>query len=294
MLDPIGLLFAAVMWGANAGADACKKTVSARVHPAVALAFRSLLTCPLFVCAALAELQWDLSEVWQQVTRHDFVVALLVSGSINTGTSFLFLEGLRDGDLSNTLPYLALTPCLMLLADWALFGEQPGRQQMMGVLVVSAGGYALALVDTAGPKAAPLPRFHRSSALFVVIAALWAVSSPFDRSGAQASSPALYAACMSCTLGIMSCSFLAVHPDARARGRQLPWLQLVLYSGLSMAAYWSQLTCSLRLPVSCVAALKRTSILCSVLVGHLVFKEPLRRRLPAAAAMVMGTLCVIL
>eukprot|EP01065_Artemidia_motanka_P013884 TRINITY_DN17840_c0_g1_i1.p1 TRINITY_DN17840_c0_g1~~TRINITY_DN17840_c0_g1_i1.p1 ORF type:complete len:288 (+),score=66.48 TRINITY_DN17840_c0_g1_i1:52-915(+) len=285
-MSATGLFMCGLMGLANAGSDVAKKKLAGRVSVSWSLAVRSALTVPLLFAVAMSGLDWDLPRAVDLLQGPDFQWALLVSGSLNLLTSLLMLHGLRDGDLSNTLPFLTLTPCCVLISAWALLGEVPQTHQTLGVLAITGGGVAL----TADSSDEAAQRPFRGG-WFCVIALVWAVTSPFDKQGSQAATPALYAACMSSIIGVGAAVLEALQGRRRPR-RATPWVWMAVYSLSSMAAYLLQLSAAMHLPVAVVSALKRVSAVLGVLSGWAVFGEPLGRRLLPAALMVGGAAVV--
>ena len=79
------------------------------------------------------------------VVRSGFWSALIVSGTLLCATNILYVQALRDADLSLTAPLLTFTPIFMLVTSPLMLGEFPGPRGLLGMLLIVAGSYVLNL-----------------------------------------------------------------------------------------------------------------------------------------------------
>ena len=242
-----------------------------------------------------------------------FWLALAVSGGINAVATPLIVVALRRSDLSLVAPVTSLTPLFMIVTGAVVLGEVPGPLGMVGVTVIAAGAYLLSLSER---HAGPLEPFRAlvrdpGSRAMLFVAFFYAVSGTYDKVGARASSPLMWAA------AIHAASAAALAPlawwrwrrwerteaDGRASGMaasgpagRIPPVPAVLLAGAFTAiGAVAQMTALMLTLAAFVIAVKRTSTLFGVLLGHSLFREErVRERLLGAAVMLAGFVLVTL
>jgi drug/metabolite transporter (DMT)-like permease len=246
-----------------------------------------------------------------------FWLALLVSGGINAVATPLIVFALQRSDLSLVAPLTSLTPLFMLGTGAVVLGEVPGPIGVVGVITIVAGAWILALPARHEGVLAPFRAVLRDpgARAMLVVAALYSVSATYDKVGTQASSPLLWAASVNAVVAAVLGAVLAAAVRARRRaapgstaparrpadlahgtdgagatvsGRRV--VRVMFLAGLLAAAIAAaQMTAILLTLAAYVIAVKRTSTLFGVVLGHLVFGERhVRARLLGAAVMLAG------
>eukprot|EP00877_Chromochloris_zofingiensis_P002832 jgi/Chrzof1/1254/Cz01g46140.t1 len=143
-----------VLWSlagacAHTGIDALRKLGSGRIRSAdlvtLAAVFDAVI-CTLFV--AVFEGVPTLSQV--EHPRKLTLVAF-ISGFLLLLSKWIYQRALHTAPLSLTVPYLAFTPAILVVVAYFFIGEVPTPMGLIGVSIVTLGGYLLAL------KTAPAP-----------------------------------------------------------------------------------------------------------------------------------------
>ncbi|MEG4585069.1 EamA family transporter [Microcoleus sp. MOSTC5] len=226
-----------------------------------------------------------------------FWLALLIGGSINAVTALLYIKALKLSDLSLTVPLLALTPLFMLVTSPLIVGEYPKFFDYIGILLIVAGSYLLnikekskgylapfkALLDEPGPK------------LMLIVAFLWSIAGNFDKIGVTNSYPIFWVFSLFGTMSVLLLPVLlhkTPNPGHKIL-KQLPMLAAMGFINATGVIFQMQaltLTFVVR-----VIAIKRTSVLMGVLLGHFIFKEKdIKERLLGAGIMILGVLFISL
>jgi drug/metabolite transporter (DMT)-like permease len=230
------------------------------------------------------------------VLDNSFWLALLVGGSLNVAAISLYVQALRHGDLSTTVPMIAFTPLFLLMTAPLIVGEFPDAWGVAGVALIVAGSYVLNIQDRQHGYLAPYRALlrQRGPQLMLVVALLWSFTATIDKIGVQSSAPLFWITAMNTFVTVALTPFVLRTPRSAALIRQ-NWLTLLstgLFSALALSFQMTALTMTL---VAYVIAIKRTSTLMGVLFGALIFKElGLRERLTGAAIMLLGVLCITL
>jgi uncharacterized membrane protein len=226
-----------------------------------------------------------------------FWTALLISGGINAAAAVMTARAVHVSDISLVSPLQALTPVFMIFTGAFVLHELPGLAGAAGIAVIVAGAYVLNVRGTMRDALAPFRALLRNpgARLFLGIAAIFSISGVYDKVGVTTSAPLFWSGAvnlfMTLTLGVM---ILLRHDTARVGAvmRRAPRRVLLasLVISIGLAAQMTALPMTL---AAYVIAVKRTSVLFSVLAGALIFREhSLVPRLTGAAIMLAGFLLI--
>lgn len=227
-----------------------------------------------------------------------FWTALAVSGGINVVTAVMVARAYQTSDLSLVTPLLGLTPVFTLGVAALVIGEVPTVLGLVGVVTIVGGTWLLATAKTDAEAIRPLRALwnDRGARLMLLVAFLYGTSSTYDKVGVLASAPILWAFSLQSAIAVGTGVMLAVNGGRRAGvaglSRRL-WL-LTALTGLAttlmMVAQMTALTTGL---AGYVIAVKRISILLTVLAGGLLFREAHMRTRLVAAAVIIGGLVLL-
>jgi drug/metabolite transporter (DMT)-like permease len=266
----LALVVSSLAWAAL---DMLRKKLVARLPPVTVAAFLSVGLTPLF-------LAWVLLRGNPRL-ESGYATPALASGLLSAVAIVLFCDALKRGPLSTGVPLLSLTPVFASLMGLLLIGERPTPAQWAGVLLVMAGAVALQM------RGATL-HADRATLSMVAVAFLWALTSVYDKQALQFADAPVH--------GLLQCAgvgaVLMALPGARP-----PWSALrptgtlmavsVVVGAVALLLQFVALTLTL---VAVVETVKRAiGVLAAVVVGKVVFGEPITAlKLGAVAAMVGG------
>lgn len=214
-IDGIGLALAFTSSASDACHEATQKALAAYMpHPELALALKSGIIAGVFVCTYFTQEH----EAWPRLVGtfgdRSFLTAWAVAGAINVGANFLMILGMKRGKMSDTVPYLSLSPVFLLGSGYVFLGELADANGMAGVAVIAAGGFWLSRAGAADevndkPGDSPssksttgfLGALPPGAGIYMLIAMIQSVSSAFDKRGVRAAAaPVLYGATISATV----------------------------------------------------------------------------------------------
>ncbi len=227
-----------------------------------------------------------------------FWPALAAGGGLNVVAAVLYMKALRHSDLSLCVPLITFTPLFLLVTSPLMLGEAPHPRGIFGVVLIAGGAYLLNLGRRRqGGRLEPLRALlrDRGARLMLAVALLWSVTANIDKIGLQNSSPLVWAVAINGAIAL-GMAPLVWHRARRIRLGSKASLPLLLAMGLcgGLTTLCQMLAIS-QTQVPYVIAVKRLSILLSVLAGHLLLGERgLRERLPAALAMLAGVVVLLL
>lgn len=223
-----------------------------------------------------------------------FVLALVVSGGINAAAAVMVARSVQLSDLSLVAPLQGTTPIFALGLGTVVLGEFPSAAGVLGVVTITVGTWMLAAGGRSGGLVAPLRALwrDRGARLMLLVAFLWGTSVTFDKMGVLASAPLVWAFALQAVVAVLTGLRVLASDPRRAQVRDLgarDWALAVL-TGLILALmlfaqFWAYLTGL----AAYVIAVKRTSILLSVLAGGVFFRErDLGARLVGSAVILAG------
>ncbi|MBD2100818.1 EamA family transporter [Leptolyngbya sp. FACHB-261] len=230
-----------------------------------------------------------------------FWVALLVSGGLNVVAFLLYIKAIKNSDLSLAVPMVAFTPLFLLVTSPLIVGEFPTWIDLIGILLIVVGSYVLNLKTNRQENRwaywAPFQALwqEKGARLVLLVAFIWSITSNFDKIGVQSSNAVFWLIASNSLIALVMLPIIFY----RSKGslQQISQnLKALLPIGLfdALAAVCQMTAISLTL-VAHVIAIKRTSVLFSVLWGHLFFEEPgLQARLAGASIMVVGVAVITL
>ena len=213
---------------------------------------------------------------------------------------YLYLKAIRISPLSLSIPYLSFTPVFTILTAGILLGETIAFQGIVGILMVTVGAYVLNIELYVQHPLAPLKAAFQSrgARYMLLVSLIWSLTSTLGKKGVQLSDPVFfgvfYMTCVSSAmLAIESWRLSRNAATVDLRGRNTIWLLLGgLATALATMAHYHAIKLA---PVSYMMAVKRTSLIFSVLYGGLIFKEPhIRLRLLGASIMLSGVVVLYL
>jgi drug/metabolite transporter (DMT)-like permease len=243
-------------------------------------------------------------------------VAIAGSAFPNLLAYLLLAKSVKLSDLSLVTPLLGLTPLFLLVTSPIILGERAGPLGIVGVVMIVAGAYLLNARDIRHGVLEPFRALlrDRGARLMLGVAFLWSISANYDRVGVEATSviawPAVVHAFAALTLapvvlfrrirngrrddpiGVGSGPVVSLDgPMPRWLTRQLRRspLLLVLAGAVNSAQAVTHMTALTMTLVPYVVAVKRTSLLFSVGLGHVMFGERrIRERALGALVILAG------
>ena len=243
---------------------------------------RLLGAIPFFVLAA-----WFISPPTLDRT---FIIIVFCMLPLEVAAMLLYMRSLKICDLSLCVPFLSFTPVFLILTGWLILGEGLNRWGILGTLLIASGSYFLGLGNGGRGFWEPLKALARETGarLMLLVAAIYSVTAALFKLAILHSDPVFFGVAYPMTFtGLM----LAGYP--LSRDRAVPplshsgwWLGAGFFFALSCLCLASGVKL---VPITYLVAVKRLSLLLSVLAGGMWLRErPILPRLLAAALMCAG------
>lgn len=161
----IGFAYAAVAAIGNSCIDGSRKFASQRFTATELIGLVGLLDAVLLAIIVLGSGKYGSFNTIFEGSGLNFLRIVVISAGIKVIAGFLYQRALHLSPLSVTVPYLAFTPVLLVFTSFIMMHEKPSSQGLLGVVVVTIGGYLLAAeqpgeVETKRER--PRPKFWSS------------------------------------------------------------------------------------------------------------------------------------
>lgn len=209
----------------------------------------------------------------------------------------LYIRAIKISPLSLTVPFLSFTPLfLMVTSNWML-GETVDRTGAAGIGLIVLGTYLLHSSTGGQGSRSPFKAMlsEKGSGLMILVAFLYSITSNLGKVAILHSSPAVFGVIYYLVLSV------AFSPVVWWRSRpHLPqlkthWPIFLLIGFFEACMIVFHAIAVVQTQVAYMIAVKRTSLLISVIYGRLLFRETdIRRRLAGSLLMVIGVAVITL
>jgi len=221
---------------------------------------------------------------------------VLVTGTLNIIAAALVFFTLRRTDLSLAVPIITFTLVFLAGTSYLVLGEVPTTAGAAGILLIIAGAFC---IQVSPGRPGPSHLWDRARwkgiATMLGVAFLYSLSLPFDKAVVLASDTVFGSALVNLLIGgVFGLVALARGRWKRAAPRTAVAAGLAL--GLMLVGETIAINTAYTLQiVPYVIAVKRLSILFSVLIGGFVFREGgILYRVIGALVMIAGVALIVL
>jgi len=226
----------------------------------------------------------------------DLARPVIITGTINIISAGLVFFALRRTDLSLAVPVITFTLVFLAGTSFLVLGEVPTFAGMAGILLIVLGAFAIQA--SPGRTGASLPwdrERWKGTAIMLTVAFLYSLSLPYDKAVVLGAGPVFGSALVWLYIGAAFGAVVLIRGSWR---RALPRDVLGVSLGLGLILLGETVAINLAYTVQIVPyviAVKRLSILFSVLIGGLVFREEgLAWRAVGAVVMIGGVALIVL
>jgi drug/metabolite transporter (DMT)-like permease len=209
--------------------------------------------------------------------------------------TLLYMKALRGCHLSLCIPFLAFTPVFLIATGWLFLGETVQGLGIAGIVLITGGSYILSIGNGAPGLLAPVKALIREpgARLMLGVALIYSVSAALYKVAILNSEPLF----LGITYPFGYAGGLALgYPVIRSRlgpAWPIPWGWAILagaFVALSVLSVSQGLAFG---PAPYVIAVKRLSLLFSVVLGGLYLRErPFLPRLVGTICMTAGVILI--
>lgn len=187
---------------------------------------------------------------------------------------FLLMKSLNEANLSMSIPLLSFTPIFLLFVSYILINEFPNLLGLIGILVVVTGSYILNLSSLKHGYFEPFKSILKNKGIYMIIVAfLFSITSSVAKIGINLSNPAYFMFMHYLIASIVMIIFFFKRLEKNKKVIRQNYVYMLI---LGFAVAISELLAATAFKFSIVPyviSLKRSSIIFSVIIGFLFFKE---------------------
>lgn len=226
-----------------------------------------------------------------------FVQALTINSLSMVATTILIAKSLKISDISVISPLLAFVPVFVTVPSYLLLGEVPSNLAGFGIISVTVGAYVLNTSDSDSGYLEPIKRVasDRGAQYISIVLLIVSVTPSIDKIGIQETSPLTWILSTHITASVVLL-VVALLTSSSISEPLRNNIKILLLVGLSSSMIWVFQSYGYTLTqVSYIQALKRVSLVFSVVAGKFIFEEDnIRRRLISSLIILVGVLAIIL
>jgi len=243
----------------------------------------------------------------------DFLYAVGATCAINVLGTTLAFRALKSTDISLAVPMLSFTPLFLVLTAFVMLHEIPSPAGTAGIIIIVAGSYILNTAAEHTSLLDPLRAMvsHPGILAMFFVAFLYAIAIGFDKMVVLNSDIVFGSAVVFSVLGSAFLGIFLLKSAVHHMGSSVPEVMApvqptagptrdVLAAGILIALFLTIESIAINAAyldqiVPYVSAIKRMSIIITVLYGTLVFRETgIRQRVFGASLMVCGVALILL
>ncbi len=210
----------------------------------------------------------------------------------------LYMKALKASPLSLTIPFLAFTPVFIVITGWVVLGERVSLPGLAGIFLTVAGSYMLHFNMREWGLLAPFKAILREkgSVLMLFVALIYSLTSVLGKRAVQHSDPLFFACFYFVLLGVIVPPVMLLVESGKDGFKEcfkpsFPWVMVGLFQALMVMTHMWAINL---VTVAYMIAVKRTSLVFSVIYGKLFFGEKhMPQRLAGASLMVLGVALIV-
>jgi len=229
--------------------------------------------------------------------QDDFWSVFIADCALSAVATILSVKAILRSDISLVMPMTAFTPIFMIFTSFLMLGEFPSFNGLIGIILIVIGAYCLNINEKKKGWIAPLRALMREEGprLMLAAALIWSITGNMDKIAIEASSSIFFAMAENIFISMLIFPFAYRKVAKQGEGIIKERKGLLTVGVLAALMYIFQTVAITQTLVVYVVAIKRLSILISIILGGLIFKEKnIEARLLGGVIMVFGVLFIML
>jgi drug/metabolite transporter (DMT)-like permease len=225
-----------------------------------------------------------------------FWVAALTAVPLEIIALILYTRSLKVSPISLTMPFLALTPVFLIVTSYLIVGERVSFFGGIGISFIAIGSYTLHFHKMKHTVLEPVRAIfrERGTVLIIVVAAIYSITASLGKLAIEHSSPLFFGSFyfVLVTICFTPIAYAKTNGKLRFTRKVVPVLAPIGATYALMIIF--HMTAMSLSNVAYMIAIKRTSLLFSVLYGHFLFKEEkIAERILGVAIMLVGFVFIV-
>ncbi|MEK6693142.1 MAG: EamA family transporter, partial [Nitrospirota bacterium] len=263
-------------------ADALSKKGLERADEYTIAWIRLLFSAPYFLLSFLF--------IEIPVINITFWISILILLPLEIFSTILYIKALKVSPLSLTIPFLSFTPLFLIATSFLILGETPSAPGVIGIILIAFGAYTLNIHTLKKPSdlLEPLRAIvkEKGSVYMILVAFIYSITSNLGKLAILHSSPVFFGVTYYLILTVAFTPIALKMSSLRLNLREnfLNYSFIGFFIALMVIFHVLAIVLT---DVAYMIAIKRTSLLFSVLYGRIIFGEQgFRERLFGSLMMV--------
>jgi len=212
----------------------------------------------------------------------------------------LYMKAIRISPLNVTLPFLSLTPIVMILTGYLFLDETLGPAQIGGIVLIAAGAYLINIHTVKEGILKPILSIskEKGSLLMIAVSLIYGVTGTLGKKAVVLSDPLFFSVSYTTILSVVMIPMLFfLGPSGKVSAGRIrrSWGIVVLLGLVGAVNYVTHFLAITMVEAASMVAVKRTSLLFGVVFGRLLFDEPhFKARFVGAVLITAGVAAVYL
>lgn len=190
-------------------------------------------------------------------------------------STYLLIKATQMSNLSVSIPMLSLTPLFLVLTSYVMINELPTFYGFIGIFLMVAGIYVIHIKNYRGGFLGPFKDLakDKGSIYAITVAFIWSITTNLFKIGVTGSNPLFYSSAVYLFISIVMLPLLFIKLKEKIGEVKSNFNLLMLLGALSAFITATAAYAILVANASYVIALKRSSVIFSVIIGFALFNE---------------------
>jgi drug/metabolite transporter (DMT)-like permease len=226
-----------------------------------------------------------------------FWLATLCALPLEITAIILYTKALKVSPLSVSMPFLALTPLFLIAISFVVLGEKVSPGGSIGILLMAIGSYTLNIHKIRQAIFEPFKAIFREkgSVMMIIVAFIFSFTASLGKMAIEHSSPVFFGSIYFVLLTLMFTPIALIKNKGSLTITRKDFGPLAAIGiTYSIMILFHMLAISM-VNVAYMISVKRTSLLFSILYGHLLFREEkIAEKAVGSIIMFAGFLLIVL
>ncbi|MBT4351395.1 EamA family transporter [archaeon] len=226
----------------------------------------------------------------------NFWYSLIAVTFLDGISSLMYIKAIQISGLSNTVPLITITPIFIVIIEFFILGDIPSKLGFLGIFLIVIGAYLLNFKKKNKNYLEPFKSLmnDKGSKTMLIVSFLFAVVAILYKTGINASDEITFFSFAVFSIFIFYFFIALFKIDWKTFVKARKYFKIFFFTSI-IGTIGSLLTTFVMkiIYVSYAISLKRLSVLFSVLIGFLIFKEKnFKEKIIGSIIMVIGVLII--
>jgi len=208
----------------------------------------------------------------------------------------LYTKALKISPISLTMPFLALTPLFLIVISYVIAGEEISFSGGVGIFLMAIGSYMLNLHKIRKSFIEPIKAVmnEKGCVLMIIVAFIYSMTSSLGKVAISNSSPVFFGSFYFIILAVLFTPIALIKNKGKVRISRKDIAPLSAIGVTQALMIVLHMTAMSMPKVAYMIAVKRTSLLFSVMYGYFLFKEEqIGEKAFGAVVMLVGFVLIV-